>query len=54
MRSVQVVAKAADAISAGDTVSRRVRQYQDWSLAPFANVMTTGEGGGVGWGWGWG
>ena len=33
------MAKAADAIAAGDVVNRRVRQYQNWSLMPFAAAM---------------
>lgn len=37
----QIVAKAADAFSAGDLVNRRVRQTQNWALSPFAVVMGT-------------
>ena len=37
----QVLAKAADAISCGDLVSRQIRQHQNWALAPFAAVMGT-------------
>ena len=36
---MQLIAKAADAFSAGDIVNRRVRQYQSWSLMPFAAVV---------------
>ncbi|DBB08930.1 TPA: hypothetical protein ACH3X3_007571 [Trebouxia sp. C0006] len=36
---MQFIAKAADAFSAGDIVNRRVRQYQSWSLMPFAAVV---------------
>ena len=36
---VQVIAKAADAFSAGDIVNKRVRQFQTWSLMPFAAVV---------------
>lgn len=38
---MQVIAKAADAFSAGDIVTRRVRQYQNWSLMPFAGLIGT-------------
>lgn len=41
LQRLQIIAKAADGFSAGDTVSRRVRQYQDWGLMPFAAVMGT-------------
>ncbi len=37
----QVIAKAADALSCGDVVNRRVRQYQAWSLMPFGAVIST-------------
>lgn len=37
----QIIAKAADAFSAGDLVNRRVRQTQNWALSPFAVVMGT-------------
>ena len=36
-----VMAKAADEFSAGDLVSRSVRQYQNWALMPFANALGT-------------
>lgn len=36
---VQVIAKAADGFSAGDIVNKRVRQFQSWSLMPFAAVV---------------
>lgn len=36
---LQIIAKAADAFSAGDIVNRRVRQFQSWSLMPFAAVV---------------
>ncbi|KAL3132947.1 hypothetical protein ABBQ38_006860 [Trebouxia sp. C0009 RCD-2024] len=36
---MQVIAKAADAFSAGDIVNKRVRQFQIWSLMPFAAVV---------------
>ena len=36
---MQIIAKAADAFSAGDIVNRRVRQFQTWSLMPFAAVV---------------
>ena len=39
---LQMVAKAADALSVGDHVTRRVRQHQHWSLMPFAAVSTFG------------
>ena len=35
----QVIAKASDAFSAGDIVNKRVRQFQSWSLMPFAAVV---------------
>lgn len=35
---LQILAKAADAFSVGDLVNRRVRQYGNWSLMPFAGV----------------
>ncbi|KAL6776732.1 RFC1 [Auxenochlorella protothecoides x Auxenochlorella symbiontica] len=38
---MQIIAKAADAFSAGDLVNRRVRQTQNWALSPFAVVMGT-------------
>lgn len=41
LQRLQVLAKAADGFSAGDAVNRRVRQYQDWSLLPFAVAMGT-------------
>ena len=34
-----MIAKAADAFSAGDIVNKRVRQFQSWSLMPFAAVV---------------
>jgi len=36
-----VLAKAAEGFSAGDIANRAVRQYQNWSLMPFAAVMGT-------------
>jgi hypothetical protein len=33
---LRILSKAADAVSAGDVATRAVRQYQNWSLAPFA------------------
>lgn len=36
---LQVIAKAADGFSAGDIVNKRVRQFQSWSLMPFAAVV---------------
>lgn len=36
-----VIAKAADEFSGGDLVSRSVRQYQNWSLMPFACALGT-------------
>ncbi|GAB4817566.1 hypothetical protein N2152v2_004612 [Parachlorella kessleri] len=36
---LKILAKAADSISAGDVATRRVRQYQNWSLMPFAAAM---------------
>ena len=35
----QVVAKAAEALSAGDVANRSVRQYGNWGLMPFAAAM---------------
>ncbi|KDD75699.1 replication factor RFC1, partial [Helicosporidium sp. ATCC 50920] len=35
------LAKAADAFSAGDVVSRRVRSAQEWSLAPLAACLSS-------------
>lgn len=35
----QVLAKAADALSAGDLVNRKVRQYGSWGLMPFAAAI---------------
>jgi replication factor C subunit 1 len=37
--AMQVIAKAADAFSAGDAVNKRVRVKQEWSLMPYAAVM---------------
>ena len=42
LHALQMVAKAADALSVGDQVTRRVRQYQNWSLMPFAAVSAFG------------
>lgn len=36
-----VIAKAAEEFSGGDLVSRSVRQYQNWSLMPFACALGT-------------
>ena len=36
---LQVLAKAADALSAGDLVNRKVRQYGSWGLMPFAAAI---------------
>lgn len=36
---MNLVAKAADAFSMGDLVNRAVRQYQSWSLMPFAATV---------------
>lgn len=36
-----VLAKAAEEFSGGDLVSRSVRQYQNWSLMPFASALGT-------------
>lgn len=36
---LRVLAKAADCISAGDVVNRRVRGAQQWALAPFAALV---------------
>jgi hypothetical protein len=33
---LRIIAKAAEGISAGDVATRAVRQYQNWSLMPFA------------------
>lgn len=38
---LQVVAKAADALSKGDVVSRVMRQGQNWGLMPFAGLLGT-------------
>ena len=38
---LQVVAKAADCFSQGDTLSRSVRQYQNWNLLPAARAVGT-------------
>ena len=38
---LRALAKAADAISAGDTVNAAVRRHQQWSLMPFAGVVGT-------------
>jgi len=38
---LQVVAKAADCFSQGDTISRSVRQYQNWNLLPAALAVGT-------------
>ena len=35
---MKILSKAADAFSLGDLVNRRVRQYGNWSLMPFAAV----------------
>jgi hypothetical protein len=35
----QVIAKAAEALSAGDVANRSVRQYGNWGLMPFAAAM---------------
>ncbi len=34
-----MVAKAAEALSAGDVANRSVRQYGNWGLMPFAAAM---------------
>ena len=34
-----MLAKAADALSAGDLVNRKVRQYGSWGLMPFAAAI---------------
>ncbi|EIE19443.1 RFC1-domain-containing protein, partial [Coccomyxa subellipsoidea C-169] len=39
LECVQVLAKAADALSAGDLVNRKVRQYGSWGLMPFAAAI---------------
>lgn len=36
---LQLIAKAADLISLGDLVNRRVRSQQAWSLMPFAATV---------------
>lgn len=36
---MNLIAKAADAFSMGDLVNRAVRQYQSWSLMPFAATV---------------
>ncbi|CAL8468443.1 g7983 [Coccomyxa elongata] len=36
---MKVLAKAADALSAGDLVNRKVRQYGSWGLMPFAAAI---------------
>jgi replication factor C subunit 1 len=38
---LRILSKAADAVSAGDVATRAVRQYQNWSLAPFAAAVGT-------------
>ena len=38
---MQIIAKCADAFSAGDTVNKRVRMKQQWSLMPAAAVLST-------------
>lgn len=38
---MQIIAKCADAFSAGDTVNKRVRMKQQWSLMPAASVLST-------------
>ena len=38
---LQVISKAAEGFSAGDVANRSVRQYQNWSLMPFAAAMGT-------------
>lgn len=39
LQRLRVQARAAEAISAGDTVNTQIRRYQNWGLAPFAAVM---------------
>lgn len=36
---LKVMAKAADGISAGDLLTKSVRQYQNWGLMPAANAV---------------
>jgi hypothetical protein len=38
--AMQVIAKAADAFSAGDLVNTRIRTYQAWYLAPHAATLS--------------
>lgn len=38
---LRIMAKAADAISAGDLATRVVRQQNNWTMAPFAAAMGT-------------
>lgn len=39
LQHMKLMAQAADALSLGDNVTRQVRQYQNWSLMPFAAVI---------------
>ena len=39
---LRIIAKAAEGISAGDVATRAVRQYQNWSLMPFAGGWVGG------------
>lgn len=39
--AMQVLAKAADAFSDGDLITRRVRMKQEWNLMPAAAVLGT-------------
>lgn len=38
--AMQVIAKAADAFSAGDIANRRIRTFQEWHLAPHSAVLS--------------
>jgi hypothetical protein len=41
VQMMQIIAKCADAFSAGDTVNRVVRMKQQWNLMPSAAVLST-------------
>lgn len=38
---MQIIAKCADAFSAGDVVNKRVRMKQQWNLMPSAALLST-------------
>ena len=45
MQMMMCLAKASDALSAGDIVNRSIRQHGNWGLMPFAGEGRGGVGG---------